>query len=89
MSEALVTPRPDIRVGDVIDIPVTITREIERFVVHSIHWYDNGAASLRARYASNPRGIDWSLFMDTGAFSVRVVARGVARVDEHVRSLLP
>jgi hypothetical protein len=81
--------KPDIQPGDVIDIPTGITREVERFVVHSIQWFDNGAASLRARYASNPRGVDWSLFMESGAFAVRVVARGVARVDEHTRSLLP
>jgi hypothetical protein len=81
--------KPDIQPGDVIDIPTGISRTIERFVVHSIHWYDNGAASLRARYACNPRGIDWSLFMEPGAFSVRLIARGVARVDNTTRTLLP
>lgn len=81
--------KPDIQPGDVIDIPTGIARTVERFVVHSIHWYENGAASLRARYASNPRGIDWSVFMETGAFGVRVVARGVARVDTSTRSLMP
>lgn len=78
----------EIQPGDVIDVPTGIKREVERFVVHSVHLYETGDASLRARYASNPRGIDWSVFVNAGEPLLRLVARGVARVDLSTRSLL-
>ena len=78
-----------IQPGDVIDVPVGIHRVVERFVVHGVTRYPGGAQSLRARYASNPRGIDWSVFVDPGEPLLRLISRGVAAVDSHPRALLP
>ncbi len=78
----------EIQPGDVIDVPTGVNREIERFVVHSVHLYGTGDASLRARYASNPRGIDWSVFVSAGEPLLRLASRGVARVDMSTRSML-
>ena len=74
--------------GDVIRVATGIHREIDTFVVHGIHEYPNGAMSLRARYASNPRGVDWSLFVPADEPTLELVARGVAKWDTHARSML-
>lgn len=87
MSAALATS--DIRLGDVLDIPLGAKQEIDRVVIHDIHAYDTGDLSIRFRYLSNPRGIDWSGFVGADKGGIRLVSRGVARVDEHIRSLLP
>lgn len=75
--------------GDVITMPYGMRREIDLVVVHSVHLYENGAASIRYRYLSNPRGIDWSGYVAPFDPDVRVVSRGVCRVDHNTRSMLP
>lgn len=75
--------------GDLIEIPWGINREVERVVVHSVHRYDTGALSLRYRFASNPRGIDWSGFIDADERNLRLLSRGVCAVDANTRSLIP
>ena len=83
------TAAASIRPGDVIDVPLGVKREVDRVVVHGVHAYPNGALSIRFRYLSNPRGIDWSGFIEAGEPQVRVVSRGVCRVDAATRTLLP
>lgn len=78
----------DVQPGDVVDVATGINRVVERFVVHNVHRYETGALSVRARYVDAPRGIDWSLFVKADEPTLTLVARGVARVDDHVRSLL-
>lgn len=78
----------DIRPGDVISAPLGITRTHETIVIHDIYIYNTGDVSIRYRYASNPRGIDWSGFVSHDEAETRLVARGIARVDPHIRSLL-
>lgn len=75
--------------GDLIEMPWGITREVERVVVHSVHRYDTGALSLRYRFASNPRGIDWSGFVASDERNLRLLSRGVCAVDANTRSLIP
>lgn len=72
----------DIQPGDVIlHLGDTMT-------VHYIHRYPQGSASLRARFTSNPAGVDWSLFIGEEE-EVPLVARGVAALDPRIRTLLP
>lgn len=80
---------PDIRPGDVLEIAREDERAPDLMTVHSVHRYPTGELSLRARYTRNPRGIDWSVFVEADGSGVRVVSRGVARVDPGVRTLLP
>ena len=77
-----------VRPGDVIDVATGIHRIVERMVVHSVHYYPGGSASVRARYLSNPRGVDWRIFIDVNEPPM-LVSRGVAAVDPSARSLLP
>lgn len=79
----------DIRVGDAIDIPLGVKEEVARVVVHDMHAYDTGDLSIRFRYLSNPRGIDWRGFVPADKSGIRLASRGVARVDQDIRSLLP
>lgn len=74
--------------GDIIAKPVGITRTLETIVVHSVHTYDTGDISIRYRYASNPRGVDWSGFISHDEQETRLVARGIAHVDLNTRSML-
>ena len=78
-----------IRPGDVIDVPLGVKSEIDRVVVHGVNAYPSGALSIRFRYLSNPRGIDWSGFIEASEPQVRVVSRGVCRVDASTRNMLP
>lgn len=86
-NRPLVTPA-HIQPGDVIDTGLGIDRIIERVVIHGVHVYDSGAVSARARYASNPRGIDWGIFIDADQ-PVWLVSRGVVVPDAHVRTMIP
>lgn len=90
MSESTNEPTTiDIRPGDIITIPYGMRREIERITVHSVHRYPTGDLSIRYRYTENPRGIDWSGFIDREDPDVRLLSRGVAAVDLSTRSMLP
>lgn len=84
----IIVPTSDIRPGDLIRIATGVTREIEDFVVHAVFPLEDGSLSLRARYASNPRGVDWSLHVPAVSSMLAVVSRGVARVEDTPRMLL-
>ena len=77
----------EIQPGDIIATPTGITRTPETVVVHSVHTYDTGDISIRYRYASNPRGVDWSGFISRNEQETRLVARGIAHVDPNTRSM--
>lgn len=79
----------DIRPGDVIRYPFGINNIPEIVTVHRVHRYDNGALSIRYRFTSNPRGIDWSGYVAPDENGIRLLSRGVAYVDHATRSLLP
>lgn len=84
----------DLQPGDVIEWPYGIRRELMLAVVHDVRiyptpWRGAGSASVRYRPLSNPRAVDWSGFMEETDPDVRLVSRGVCRVDAHIRSLLP
>lgn len=79
----------EVLVGDIIRVPFGMHREIETVTIHAIHIHDDGALSVRFRYTSNPRGIDWSGFIPADENALVLVARGVAQVDNGIRSLLP
>ena len=79
----------EVQPGDVIQTGFGINREPVVVIVHDVHRYDTGALSIRARFASNPRGVDWSMFIPVEEPMLDLVARGVARIDSHVRSLIP
>ncbi len=78
----------EIQPGDIIVKPIGITRTLETVVVHSVHTYDTGDISIRYRYASWPRGVDCRGFIAHDEREIRLVARGIAHVDLHTRSLL-
>ena len=78
----------EIQPGDIITTPTGITRTPETIVVHSVHTYDTGDISIRYRYASNPRGVDWSGFIAHDEHETTLVARGIAHVDSNTRSML-
>ena len=78
----------DIRPGDIIRYPVGIDRTPATVTVHDVHTYDTGGLSIRYRYTSNPRGIDWSGYIAADDADVAILSRGVARVDVNARSLL-
>lgn len=75
--------------GDVILYPWGVNREPEIVTLHGVFAYPNGSLSIRYRFTSNPRGIDWSGFVEAGDQGVRLLSRGVASVDIHARSFLP
>ena len=74
--------------GDIVIIEWGTQRIPEAVCIHSVHTYETGDMSIRYRFASNPRGVDWSGFVAHDDASVRVIARGIAHVDEHTRSML-
>ena len=78
----------DIRPGDIIRCPFGIDRTPEVVTVHDVHAYSTGDLSIRFRYTSNPRGIDWSGFIAADEADVVILSRGVARVDVNTRSML-
>lgn len=78
----------EITPGDIITRPTGITRTPETVVIHSIHTYDTGDVSIRYRYASNPRGVDWTGFITHDEQSLKLVARGIAHIDLNTRSML-
>lgn len=78
----------DLQPGDVILYPFGMRRELDEIVLHGVHRYDNGSYSIRYRFASNPRGIDWQGFIDADDPDVKIVRRGET-VDANIRSLLP
>lgn len=79
----------DVREGDIIVLPSGATRHLERVIVHWLHRYDGGELVVRYRYLSNPRGIDWSTFVHADEPGLKLLSRGVAHVDESLRTLLP
>lgn len=79
----------DLHPGDVVEWPWGVNRQTEVVTIHHVHLYDTGAASVRYRFTSNPRGIDWSGFVEADDPDMRLLSRGVARVDSSTRSLLP
>lgn len=79
----------DIRPGDVIRCPLGINNVPEIVTVHSVHRYDTGALSIRFRFTSNPRGVDWSGYVAPDGDDIRLLSRGVAHVDHATRSMLP
>jgi hypothetical protein len=78
-----------VRPGDIIAYPVGMRREIERVTVQETRLLVSGVLAIRYRYTSNPQGIDWQGTIKPGDPDVRVLSRGVARVDSDVRSLVP
>lgn len=83
----------DIQPGDVILHPAVNAWPSALVVVHSLTVYPMplrgaGSVSYRYRHLSNPRGIDWSGFLDWDV-EVTLVSRGVCRVDDTIRTLLP
>ena len=74
--------------GDIAIIEWGMHRIPEAVCIHSVHVYEAGDMSIRYRFASNPRGVDWSGFVAHDDTTVRVIARGIAHVDEHTRSML-
>lgn len=77
-----------IRPGDVITYPFGMRRELDTVVVLDVHTHDSGDLSIRYRFLSNPRGIAWKGFIARDEQDVRVISRGVARVDG-IRPLIP
>lgn len=80
---------PEILPGDVIETPTGMHRELERYVVHVATRLRNGAQTLRARPLSNPRAIDWHVYVAPAEPELCILARGVAAVDSSTRGLLP
>lgn len=89
INEECPTVGLDIRPGDIIVYPWGISREEEIVTVHDVLVYPTGDVSIRYSFTSNPRGIDWSGFIDRDDPGVRVISRGVAAARTTVRSLLP
>lgn len=79
----------DVRVGDVIELPWGINRRPEVVTIHYVHQYGTGDLSVRFSFTSNPRGIDWSGFIERDDPDLKLLSRGVAAVRSHARSLLP
>ena len=79
----------DVRPGDIIRLPLGVNNAPEIVTVHSVHRYDTGALSVRFRFTTNPRGIDWSGYIAPDGNGIRLLSRGVACVDHATRSLLP
>lgn len=79
----------DVRPGDVIRYPFGVHNVPEIVTVHGVHAYDDGSLSIRFRFTSNPRGIDWSGHIAPDAADVSLLSRGVAHVDARIRSMLP
>ena len=78
----------NIRPGDIIRYPFGIDRTPATVTVHDVHTDGTGGLSIRFRYTSNPRGVDWSGFIAADETDVVILSRGVARVDVNARSLL-
>lgn len=78
----------DIRPGDIVRVPFGVNRLPEVVTIHSVHTYDSGDLSVRFRFTSNPRGIDWSGFIAAGDPDLHLLSRGVAAVDDQTRSML-
>lgn len=78
----------DIRPGDVIEHRGEVVT-VQEAHTYPTPWLLAGSVSLRYRYTSNPRGIDWSGFVSCDEETPRLLSRGVARVDLNIRSLLP
>lgn len=76
-----------IRPGDVITHPSGPDRIMETKVVHAVHAHSDGSVSLRTRFASNPRSIDWNTFVSADETEVVLVSHG-AVVDDNLRTLL-
>lgn len=78
----------EVRAGDVIEYPSGINRDLDIVTIHHVHTYATGDLSIRYRYTSNPRGIDWSGFIAVTETGLRLLSRGVAQVHSEIRSLL-
>lgn len=81
--------RCDVQPGDVIGYPFGMRREIDAVTVHAVRHFPGKGASIRYRYTSNPRGIDWSGWLSLTSPDWMLLSRGVAAVDPELRSLLP
>ena len=77
-----------IRPGDIITYPFGMRREIDVVTVQATRLLASGNIAIRYRFTSNPSGIDWQGVVRPGDPDVRVLSRGVARVDAMTRSLL-
>lgn len=85
----VIVPPADIRPGDIIRYPFGVNNVPEIVTIHDTRAHDNGTLSIRYRFTSNPRGVDWRGCISRDAAGVELLSRGVARIDTDTRSLIP